>query len=84
MKCMVKGCPGESTKTLGKNDEINLCGSHRNAWGYFRNGFYRSRGIGCDGLVHMKLWNEAMREFFEHCSKEIAGRNQLIEGILKG
>ncbi len=84
MKCMVEGCPEESTKVLGKNDEIHLCGPHEDAWGYFRAGFYRSRGIYCDGLLHIKVWREAMKEFLEYCCKEIAGRNQLIEGILKG
>ena len=84
MKCMVEGCPEDATEVIGKNDEIHLCGSHKAAWGYFRVGFYRSRGISCDGLLHMKVWSEAMKEFLEYCRIEIVGRNQLIEGILEG
>jgi len=77
IKCSVEGCGEKVTTSLGKGDEFHFCRHHNTAWGYFHRGFYAGRGFGVDGLVRRKVWDEAMREFLEHCWTEIIALEQL-------
>ncbi len=81
-KCSVSGCDEKTTSSVGKNDEYHFCRDHNRAWSYYYHGFRRGKGFGCDGLLRIKkVWEPAMREFLEHCRKEIVALKQL--GISK-
>lgn len=77
LKCSVPDCPEKVTTSFGKNNEFHFCKDHYRAWGYYYHGFRKASGYGCDGLIHPKNWNEAMKEFLEHCRVEIVALRQL-------
>ena len=82
MDCSVPGCERRAISNVGRNDEFHFCGDHSRAWGYYYQGFRKASGFVCDGRIHRKNWDEAMREFLEHCRMEIVGMEQLAMGIL--
>jgi len=83
MDCSVEGCSEEATGTIGSKDEYAFCGDHREAWGYYRAGYYKGKGFECDGLLRRKVWDAAMKAFLEHCRIEIAACTQIAEAIIR-
>lgn len=85
MNCIVEGCDGKSTSTVGEKDKYVFCGAHRKAWGYYHSGYLDKHygNYGRHGRLNKKLWSEAMEGFLEHCRVEIAALTQIAEAILR-
>lgn len=82
--CVVEGCGVKATSHVGSKDEYGFCERHKDAWHWYRLGYYEGQGFETDGLIRKKVWNAAMKAFLEDCRVEMVAWAQIVESLVRG